>query len=363
MTETIEKSENYTVPETMLPKEDEIKKQSENHQKKFEDNIEELKAFSENIPEKEELPTVDNDGGLFNLFSHKVTGEELNKLTSKIQNKMIEQNKHIVKLIEEFGVVYNTMESLDNDYLKNFKKDIENIRKVNEKSGLCIDGLEEKQYQIDKLIDNQKSIISALSKFKEKIEKIEHITEVDDIFDNVIIIQNEAHEISDLLYTHSSEIEQINNKIGTVSALQSEYNIKLTRYNSEKSKQDEVIRDLSEQNARTEAVLDKTQKENRACVETLNNKICETENKIQKNDEFYKAEISSLNNSAQADKSELSEKIVTLNGQVDSLKTEITNLQQLSDKLFGFLKLFAISFGSAVFVLFVLIILLMGGIL
>jgi len=60
-----------------------------------------LKEFSGQLPKETNLPTVPTEGGLFGWFDHKVTGDELNKLTENIQRRMIEQNKTLAKVVQE----------------------------------------------------------------------------------------------------------------------------------------------------------------------------------------------------------------------------------------------------------------------
>ena len=68
---------------------------------KFNEKKEALKAFSEEIPEQSDLPTVPQDNLMFGFINmeYDVTGKDLNALTDAVQNKMIEQNKHIKKII------------------------------------------------------------------------------------------------------------------------------------------------------------------------------------------------------------------------------------------------------------------------
>ena len=56
------------------------------HKQKFLEAKEGLKRFSEREERDFWLPSVEEDGGLFDLFSHNVTGEELNERLGRVQD-------------------------------------------------------------------------------------------------------------------------------------------------------------------------------------------------------------------------------------------------------------------------------------
>ena len=80
---------------------------------RFRKQKKELQAFSREIPSSPRLPTASNASTLSFLGRDRVTSADVNKLANAIQEEMIQQNKHIVKIIKEFEVVYNTFNSLD----------------------------------------------------------------------------------------------------------------------------------------------------------------------------------------------------------------------------------------------------------
>jgi hypothetical protein len=115
----------------------------------FAEQTKTLKKFSEEIPEESNLPTVSTDGGLFGWFSHKVTGEELNVLTESIQDKMIEQNKNIVKIIKEFKVVHDTFSALDKIYVQEIMTALNAAVIANNKADAGIEKIKEQQKEIE----------------------------------------------------------------------------------------------------------------------------------------------------------------------------------------------------------------------
>ena len=59
----------------------------------FAKELKQLKDLSKNIPTDCTLPEVEVDGGFLGLGNHKVTGEEFNKQTKLIQERLISINQ------------------------------------------------------------------------------------------------------------------------------------------------------------------------------------------------------------------------------------------------------------------------------
>ena len=143
----------------------------------FEKAKKELQKFSKETTTPKELSKVDTNGGLFGWFSHKVTGSELNILTSEIQEYLIGFNKLHVKIIKEFGQVYTAFESLDRDYIKAIQVNMDAILKTNME-------LKDAQADIKDVIAVQKKTLDVLKKFKEKLEKYQHLEDIDKLWKN-----------------------------------------------------------------------------------------------------------------------------------------------------------------------------------
>jgi hypothetical protein len=84
----------------------------------FEKSQNKLREFSKNIPEKTNFKSFMEDSGIFGMFNHKVTGIELNKFVSDLEDELINQKKVSIKIIREFETIYNTFESLDKEYIQ-----------------------------------------------------------------------------------------------------------------------------------------------------------------------------------------------------------------------------------------------------
>ena len=112
---------------------------------------------------------------------HKVTGGELNELTVQIQSHFQDVNETEIKLIKQFGEVYNALEALDKDYIQAILIAIKATEKTSE-------GIAETQEQIKKIVEDQKKTLEVLKKFKQKLDGYEHLKDVDALWES-----NEEH--------------------------------------------------------------------------------------------------------------------------------------------------------------------------
>ena len=150
---------------------------------KFNEKKEALKAFSEEIPEQSDLPTVPQEENIFNIFSvdYGVKGKDLNALTDAVQNRMIEQNQHIKKIIQEFNTIYETFQILDDDYIQRISDSLIAAKEANNKAIQGLHEIEEYQTGNKKLLDDvfkqNKDLIDILKKHHKKLEELEQLEE------------------------------------------------------------------------------------------------------------------------------------------------------------------------------------------
>jgi len=118
------------------------------------------------------LSRVPTDGGLFNLGNHKVTGSELNGITSQIQDYLIKINTLSQGLVDEFGQVYKAFEALDKDYITGIVGAIKSAEEVSKKEQEDRKKLRDTVNKLDKTVD-------ALAKFKADLDKLKHLADID----------------------------------------------------------------------------------------------------------------------------------------------------------------------------------------
>lgn len=176
---------------------------------KFNEKKEALKAFSEEIPEQSDLPTVPQDELMLGFIGteYDVKGKDLNALTDAVQNRMIEQNKHIKKIIQEFNTIYETFQLLDDDYIKRISDSLMVARKANI---IALQGLEEsKSYQennknlLNDVIKQNKDLIDVLKKHHDRLEDLETLE--NSFKDLQVQVNNSQNNLKNYL-------DEINNK-------------------------------------------------------------------------------------------------------------------------------------------------------
>lgn len=152
----------------------------------FEKAKKEIKTFSEQTTTDLDLKRVDNSKGVGEFLGdwffgrgvgldHKVTGKELNDLTSQIQTHLHSIKNTQITLIKEFGQVYSALEALDKDYIQAILVSIKATEETSE-------GIQKTQEQIKKIVENQRKTLEELKKFKQKLDGYTHLGDIDKIW-------------------------------------------------------------------------------------------------------------------------------------------------------------------------------------
>lgn len=166
----------------------------------FEASKNQLKVFSEQTPKDLELRKVEISGVFFGLGDHTVTGNELNSLTTQIQDYLIDFNSLHTKFIKEIGQVYNALEALDKDYIQAILIAIKATEKTNNEVKVA-------QGDITKTIELQKKIINVLKQFKEKIESYKHLADIDNMWNDSQKLQKDVAAISNNVANTAASIK------------------------------------------------------------------------------------------------------------------------------------------------------------
>lgn len=157
-----------------------------------------LKKYTEQAQKEVGLSKVPSEGGLFNLGNHKVTGSELNRITSQIQNYLIHLNNLSQNLVDEFVQVYNAFESLDKDYIAGIVTSIKAAEEVSKRE-------QQDRKDIKKIIEQHEISVKVLRKFKEDIDKLKHLTDIDEAWD---LLERQT-ELSDAFSSFMSKLSKI----------------------------------------------------------------------------------------------------------------------------------------------------------
>jgi len=176
----------------------------------FESAKQSLQKYTVQNQQNMDLAKVPTDAGLFGWFDHKVTGDELNELTSQIQNHLINVNGISQGLVDELGQVYKALDALDNNYITAIIDSIKATEEVNRKT-------EGNQKDIQDTIKNQEKTIQVLSKhskeikdnqsglekavkvlsqFSDKLSRLEHITDVDKAWELIEDLKRSVYSLA-----------------------------------------------------------------------------------------------------------------------------------------------------------------------
>ena len=179
---------------------------------RFNEKKQELKAFSEEIPEQSDLPTVPTDDPMLGFIGmeYDVKGKDLNALTDAVQNRMIEQNIHIKKIIQEFNTIYETFQILDDEYIQSISKSLIAAKEANNKAIQGLHEIEEYQTSNKKLLDDvfkqNKDLIDVLKKHHKKLEELEQLEDK----------QSEIHNEIDSLKAKLKSLVKIENSFNNL---------------------------------------------------------------------------------------------------------------------------------------------------
>lgn len=157
------------------------------HKQKFWEAKEGLKRFSEKNDRDFRLPSVEEESGLFGMFSHSVTGEELNERLKIVQDILIGMNRDIIENGKEFRQVYDAFEALDSEYIQAILVAVKSAEKANTE-------VRSAQDDIRYILDYQKKTLEILQEFKNRVESYEHLPDIDSLWEEFISIQQDLAE-------------------------------------------------------------------------------------------------------------------------------------------------------------------------
>lgn len=208
----------------------------------FEEKKYNLKKFADSQRRIINIDLVPTDAGLFGMADHKVTGKELNERTKSIQSYLTCFNNEISRIFDFFTEVYNVIQILDHDFVEDIVKNIDAIWKTSDDVKKHQDKLLEQQRklksestEIKKLTSSNKFVMQSLVKFQKKLEKLDHLTDVDSIWNNCVLLRDDiiknAQQIeewkeyykkisSDMITSEEvyEHIEKINSEISQVDS-------------------------------------------------------------------------------------------------------------------------------------------------
>ena len=169
-----------------------------------------LKEFSEKNEAELAIEKVRTEGDFFGLGDHKVTGDELNKRLAAIQWNFISVNTTNNKIIKEFREIYNALDALDRDYIASIIANVKAIEKTSndvrrqqmtleqhhDKLASQQNKLDTHQAEIEKNVANITKIVATLKAFKDKLESYYHLTDIDNIWNEIRVVSDSMTKLS-----------------------------------------------------------------------------------------------------------------------------------------------------------------------
>ncbi|ONG61121.1 hypothetical protein [Bacillus cereus] len=280
----------------------------------FNEKKNKLKAFSENLPEEADLPSVPISGGLFGLFNYDVTGSDFNRLTESIQDKMCEQNEIIRRTIKEFNTIYDTFSALDKEYIQGILVSLKAAEEANSKALKGIEGVQENQNEIKQIINQQKQVIQVLKNFKEKIEKIEHLADVDKIFTIFSTMQSNVEAVEENIEAQELRVANLTDEMRVLESSQAVFQDNLNHLKENQIKQFQTVEQLVSNQNESISKIEAISKENNTNIETLNKEVA-----------IHVEKLGDLKRLIQGDIQALTEKVTRNNSEFDAKLHSTTN--------------------------------------
>lgn len=378
-----------------------------------------IKDFSERKPEDVSLKSVRANGKFLGieipLKDHHVTGEEFNDRIKILNDAFIALNKERREYIKEFEEVYNALDILDKEYITAILLNFETVKKVNKKLineqkninaaqqdiNNTATTLEELAKKVRNKVDNQhksitdlsskldtidekydeycnriQKIISALEKLKNKLEALNHLCDIDKLWDTSELLVNKTSELTNNLNDVKCDVKQefvsVNRKLEdkikeTEDSITTNCNYLLVKHNDLKNKLESLHKSCSVFEKNIEVELNKETQDRIIQAETITQNV-----------EDYKVDlkkrIETVNDSAQKcfenikiDQERLTNNIDSLANYVKQIndatvnyiktsKLEINNCNKQVEMLKRQLRTACLMFGASTFIIICLLV-------
>ena len=152
-----------------------------------------IQNYANSAPKNVTLPKVKETARLFGMIDHRVTGPELNQCMGEVQSSLISLNCTTKAIISEFKNVYNAFEALDKDYISGIVVSVKAAQQASEEAKKANDDITKTigalKATVDKLQEFKKEVRNDISSLKAKSglknNSIKHIDDIDAIWKDV----------------------------------------------------------------------------------------------------------------------------------------------------------------------------------
>lgn len=292
----------------------------------FTKSIQQIEEFGKMATKEIEITPVQTEGTFIPFNDHNVTGDELNDVITEIQEHLIEVNKLQIKFVREFSNVYDAFNYLDKDYIDAINNNIHTIGVVSNQALTASRQANEAAIQaqmanknVEEAVDTQKKIVDTLCIFKADIDKIKHIWNIDEIWENTEDAREKINKLGD-------ELKKLHGVVDA-TALQTESN-----YNRIQDQLKNLSADINQAFALGEQANEaavQAQKANKNVEEDLAKlheafddvvlQIENSQNSIQKQFEDVASKIKQLKNDTEEENAQLTDRITKQEQQISRL--------------------------------------------
>ena len=292
----------------------------------FTKSIQQIEEFGKMATKEIEITPVQTEGTFIPFNDHNVTGDELNDVITEIQEHLIELNKLQIKFVREFSNVYDAFNYLDKDYIDAINNNIHTIGVVSNQALTASRQANEAAIQaqmanknVEAAVDTQKKIVDTLCIFKADIDKIKHIWNIDEIWENTEDARKKINKLRDVLKKLHGVVD--------ATALQTEHS-----YNRIQEQLNNLSADINQAFALGEQANEaaiQAQKSNKNVEEDLAKlheafddvvlQIENSQNSIQKQFEDVASKIKQLKNDTEEENAQLTDRITKQEQQISRL--------------------------------------------
>ena len=131
----------------------------------FDKAMHSIEVYAKKAKETRQLDKVSTNGGFLGLGSHKVTGEEFNNRLTQIGGYLIDLRNFDLGTLDIVSDIYKALDALDKEHISGILIAANSAKVASDKANKNVEAIEK--------------IIMVLQKFKNSLEKMEHLMDVD----------------------------------------------------------------------------------------------------------------------------------------------------------------------------------------
>jgi len=334
-----------------------------------------LDKLSKSVPSEVKFTEVKEK--TWKVFSHKVDGAEFNAVLKEVQTNAILQNDFTYKNITNISKLAKTIQKISDDSIKGIESSLITAYEAHNKAIKSLSALEitqgnlkeqqEKLSRAQKDIEDNfeitKKIVEKLKKFKEDIEKIKHISDVDFIHETLLETKALSDQCNNLINSANTQIDKLSSIIDDILKAQNDFNKKFETNENEHNEINDSLQTLSDNDKNLAEELTKMHdsfsdilSQTTDYINSLKNEVVKNFKAIEKKHSEYDKTLESLNETD----TELKRDIEQLDAKTTQFIEELRN-DNLS--LRSKIKIFKILYAATSSISFILIALLACGVI